>query len=63
MLTRLNQMTAAVGPQPGEPSAGERPAESGPEGHTAQLDRATQAVEACKAAEKAAAESEKALHL
>lgn len=60
---RVNQWNAAVAPQPGEPSAGERPADSGPEGHRAQLDRATQAVEACRAAEKAAAESEKAQHM
>ena len=66
-LTRLagtvNQLTAAVSPQPGELSSGERPADSGPEGHRAQLDRATQAVAACKAAEKAVAETEKALHM
>lgn len=60
---RVNQWNAAVAPQPGEPSAGERPADSGPEGHRAQLDRATQAVEACRAAEKAAAELEKAQHM
>ena len=60
---RVNQSTAAVAPQPGEPPTGERPADSGPEGHRAQLDRATQTVEACKAAEKAIAESEKALHM